>query len=74
MPIKRKNKLTKFQRTYKKVRQILDEIYQESMTIPENFGEEICKEVTNSLIEDNYTPTKELVTEALFWGYIVKMQ
>lgn len=74
MPIKRNNKLTKFQRTYKKVRQILDEIYQECMTLPENFGEEICKEVTNSLIEDNYTPTKDSVTEALFWGYIVRMQ
>ena len=75
-------RLTKYRSTkkYKKhfaeVRKLLDQIYSDSCILPENFGEEICHEVTEHLIENNYVSTvdRKIVEEALMWCYICRMQ
>lgn len=57
-----------------KIRIYLDEIYNESNTLPENFGEEILLEVTDRFTEDGYEITKQTVLEELLWCYMCKMQ
>ena len=57
-----------------KMRMSLDEIYNESNTLPENFGEEILLEVTDRFTEDGYEITKQTVLEELLWCYMCKMQ
>lgn len=58
----------------KQIRKFLDEIYEESNTLPENFGDEILSEVTDRFIEDGYKITKQNVLEELLWCYMCKMQ
>lgn len=64
----------------KKVRQCLDNIYKGCDTLAENFGEEICKEVTKTLIGNNsagFTSkdiNKKLVEETMLWLLQCKMQ
>ena len=57
-----------------KIRMYLDEIYNESNTLPENFGEEILLEVTDRFTEDGYEITKQTVLEELLWCNMCKMQ
>ena len=57
-----------------KIRMYLDEIYNESNTLPENFGEEFLLEVTDRFTEDGYEITKQTVLEELLWCYMCKMQ
>lgn len=57
-----------------KIRKYLDEIYEESSTLTENFGEEILEEVSERFIEDGYEITKETVLEQMLWCYMSKMQ
>ena len=57
-----------------KIRKYLDEIYNESDILTENFGEEILLEVTDRFIEDGYEITKQTVLEELLWCYMCKMQ
>ena len=59
---------------YEKIRRYLDQIYNESETLPENFGEEILLEVMDRFIEDGYEITKQTVLEELLWCYMCKMQ
>ena len=40
------------------IRKYLDEIYNESITLPENFGESIVTEVKDRFVEDGYEVTK----------------
>lgn len=58
----------------KKIREYLDEIYEESLTLPENFGEEILQELIARFTEDGYEITKQTVLEELLWCYMRKMQ
>lgn len=58
----------------KQIRKILNEIYEESNILPENFGDEILLEVTDRFIEDGYEITKQNVLEELLWCYMCKMQ
>ena len=58
----------------KQIRKFLNEIYEESTTLPENFGDEILLEVTDRFIEDGYEITKQNVLEELLWCYMCKMQ
>lgn len=58
----------------KKIREYLDEIYEESLTLPENFGEEILQELIARFTEDGYEITKQTVIEELLWCYMSKMQ
>jgi hypothetical protein len=57
-----------------KIRKILDEIYEESETLPENFGEEILFELSHRFAEDGYEVTKKNVIEEMLWCYMSKMQ
>lgn len=57
-----------------KIRKCLDEIYEESDTLPVNFGDEILEEVMERFIEDHYPITKNLVIEQMLWCYMCKMQ
>ena len=57
-----------------KIRKYLDEIYNESSTLPENFGEEILLEIVDRFAEDGYEITKQNVLEELLWCYMCKMQ
>ena len=57
-----------------KIREYLDEIYQESNILPENFGDAILLEVHDRFIEDGYEITKQTVLEELLWCYMCKMQ
>ena len=63
-----------FKNNYKKVRKQLDKIYQESDTLAENFGDEICQEITEYLMDNNYDVDRKMVGEAIQWCYICKMQ
>ena len=56
------------------VRKYLDEIYDESITLPENFGEEVLEEITARFIEDGYEVTKQTVIEVMLWCYMSRMQ
>lgn len=56
------------------IRRYLDEIYNESVTLPENFGEAILLEVMDVFVESNYEITKQSVLEGLLWCYMCKMQ
>lgn len=56
-----------------KIRKYLDEIYNESDTLPENFGEEILAELEERFVEDKYPITKETVIEQMLWCYMCKM-
>lgn len=58
----------------KQIRKILDEIYEESSTLTENFGEEILEELTEIFTEYGYEITKEIVIEQMLWCYMCKMQ
>ena len=58
----------------KQIRKILDEIYEESSTLTENFGEEILEELTEIFTEYGYEITKEAVIEQMLWCYMSKMQ
>ena len=64
----------RFKNNYKKVRKQLDKIYQESDTLTENFGDEICQEITEYLTDNNYNVDRKMVEEAIQWCYICKMQ
>ena len=57
-----------------KIRKYLDEIYEESETLPENFGDAIFAEVKEYFQSYNYEITRKTVTEALFWCYMCLMQ
>ena len=57
-----------------KIRKYLDEIYNESKTLLENFGEEILLEIVGRFKEDGYEITKQNVLEELLWCYMCKMQ
>lgn len=56
------------------IRKYLDEIYNESITLPENFGESIVTEVKDRFVEDGYEVTKQMVLEEMLWCYMCKMQ
>lgn len=56
------------------IRKYLDEIYNESITLPENFGESIVTEVKDRFVEDGYEVTKQMVLEEMLWCYMSKMQ
>lgn len=56
------------------IRKYLDEIYNESITLPENFGESIAAEVKDRFVEDGYEVTKQMVLEEILWCYMCKMQ
>ena len=56
------------------VRKYLDQIYEESCTLTENFGDNILFEITDRFIKDGYEITKETVLEELLWCYMCKMQ
>ena len=62
----------------KKVRTLLDNIYYDSCQLPENFGPDILDEITSYIMENNYNSlecmTREFITEAMLWCYMVKMQ
>lgn len=57
-----------------KIRKCLDEIYKESNTLPENFGEEIFEELVERFIDNGYEITKQMVIEQMLWCYMCKMQ
>lgn len=57
-----------------KIRNCLDEIYKESNTLPENFGEEIFEELVERFIDNGYEITKQMVIEQMLWCYMCKMQ
>ena len=59
---------------WKQVREQLDQISKESLSLPENFGDKIADEVTGVITECNYDVTKEVVLETLLWCYMAKMQ
>lgn len=52
----------------------MDTIFSESLTLPENFDDQIADEVTDVITEENYDVTKQTVFEAMLWCYTVKMQ
>lgn len=56
------------------IKKYLDEIYNESTTLPENFGEAIVTEVKDRFVEDGYEVTKQMVLEEMLWCYMCKMQ
>lgn len=56
------------------IRKYLDEIYEESDTLPVNFGDEILEEMVERFTEDHYPITKKLVIEQMLWCYMCKMQ
>ena len=58
----------------KLIRKYLDEIYNESEILPENFGDEILHEVANCLQEDHYEITKKNVLNEMLWCYMCNMQ
>ena len=58
----------------KEIRKYLDEIYEESSTLPENFGEEILQELVARFTWNGYEITKQTVLEELLWCYMCKMQ
>lgn len=57
-----------------KIRAILDEIYNESDYLVENFGEDILEEIYGSLMENNYEITKSSVIQIMLVCYTGKMQ
>ncbi len=57
-----------------RIRKCLDEIYNESVTLPENFGEAIVTELEERFTEDGYEITKQTVIEEMLWSYMCKMQ
>lgn len=57
-----------------KIRKYLDEIYNESSTLPDNFGEAILLELVDRFTEDGYEITKQSVLEELLWCYMCRMQ
>ena len=59
---------------WKQVRDHLDVIFSESLTLPENFDDQIADEVTAVITEGNYEVTKQTVLESMLWCYMVKMQ
>lgn len=59
---------------WKQVREQLDQISKESLSLPENFGDKIADEVTGVITECNYDITKEVVLETMLWCYMAKMQ
>ena len=58
----------------KLIREYLDEIYEEHVRLPENFGNAILKEVKQYFLENGYEITKEAVLEAMLWCYMCRMQ
>ena len=56
------------------IRKYLDEIYNESVILPENFGDEILQEVANCFQEDHYEITKKNVLNEMLWCYMCNMQ
>lgn len=56
------------------IRKCLDEIYNESTILPENFGEEIVAEIKDRFIEDRFKITRQTVLEEMLWCYMCKMQ
>ena len=59
---------------WKQVREQLDQIFKESLSLPENFGDKIADEVTGVITECNYDVTKEVVLQTMLWCYMAKMQ
>ena len=57
-----------------KIRKYLDEIYNESSTLPYNFGEAILLELVDSFTVNGYEITKQSVLEELLWCYMCRMQ
>ena len=60
--------------TEKKIRKYLDEIYNESTILPENFGNNILLELKVRFLEDGYEITKKTVLEEMLWCYMCRMQ
>ena len=58
----------------KLIREYLDEIYEEHVRLPENFGNAILKEVKQYFLENGYEITKEAVLEAMLWCYMCRLQ
>ena len=56
------------------IRKYIDEIYNESTTLPENFGEAIVTELKNRFTVDGYEITKQTVLEEMLWCYMCRMQ
>lgn len=56
------------------IRKCLDEIYNESTLLPENFGGNILEELKERFSEDGYEITKKTVLEEMLWCYMSRMQ
>ena len=54
------------------IRKYIDEIYNESTTLPENFGEAIVTELKNRFTVDGYEITKQTVLEEMLWCYMCR--
>ena len=57
-----------------KIKKYLDQIYEESETLSEKFGDAIVKELKARFDEDGYEITKKTVLEEMLWCYMCKMQ
>ena len=58
----------------RKIRKYLDEIYEESTILPDNFGNTILRELETRFIEDGYKITKQNVLQEMLWCYMSRMQ
>lgn len=56
------------------IRKYLDEIWEESLTLPTPFSDAILEEVYQCIIDDEYEVTKQIVLEELLWCYMCKVQ
>lgn len=57
-----------------KIREYLDEIYEESTILPESFGNNILQKLKVRFSEDGYEITKKTVLEEMLWCYMCRMQ
>ena len=62
----------------RKVRKILDQIYNDSYSLPENFEDEVLEDITECIMVNHYNVkeymTKEFITETILWCYMCRMQ
>lgn len=57
-----------------KIRKCLDQIYAETDILPENFGDNILRELKVRFAEDSYEITEKTVLEEMLWCYMNRMQ
>lgn len=57
-----------------KIREVLDEIYRESETLPERFGDAVVAELAARFSEDRYEISRKTVVEEMLWCYMSRMQ